>query len=190
MNDFIFFENLNSKNPLSTLWRNPHDIETHYENPLDDSLIPFSVNCYLMKKRHELIDNYNPSLKDCRWFSRKNQKKQRFFLKEINNACQKLWYPIMADSVEEACRFKFTNDTIAKNFLLSTNNKWLVNTNFFDPIWAIGRPITHGENKNPKLWRGNNLLGQILMNIRAELNGLPTKEYTYDKVTNYNNFLP
>lgn len=184
MSEFVFFENLNSKIPLSTYYRDPVAIH-QYEVDFND-VKPFACDDYILNKRLELIKSYDPTLMDK---ARGNSKEQKKFREGLQKFSQTVWSPIMVSVVENGYRRKFEIDRVAKEFLINTQGL-IVNVNLFDPIWAIGRPITHAEIKNPKLWKGNNLLGQVLMNTRNELLGLPKISYSHDKVNKYRNYWP
>ncbi len=63
---------------------------------------------------------------------------------------------------------KFQQDENLKFKLLETENSILVNADAFDPVWGIQKKITDLDIKNPHSWKGKNLLGFILMEIREE----------------------
>ncbi len=53
--------------------------------------------------------------------------------------------------------------------LLSTNNAVLAEANPQDQIWGIGIEKNDPRATNPRPWRGDNLLGQVLERVRKEL---------------------
>lgn len=53
-----------------------------------------------------------------------------------------------------------------KRFLIETKNKIIVEASPVDPIWGIGLAQDHKYAKNPQNWRGENLLGFALMEVR------------------------
>lgn len=70
---------------------------------------------------------------------------------------------------------KFTQNEDLKDFLLSTGDKVLVEASPYDKIWGIGmRESAEGIN-NPNNWKGTNLLGFAIMQVRdmlmQEING-------------------
>ena len=56
-----------------------------------------------------------------------------------------------------------------KSVLLSTGEKRLVEVNGKDTIWGIGLYANDPRILDEKQWRGQNLLGKVLMRVREEL---------------------
>lgn len=56
-----------------------------------------------------------------------------------------------------------------KKQILSTGNKMLVEASPSDRIWGIGMHQNHPDVENPSKWKGMNLLGKVLMEVREEL---------------------
>jgi ribA/ribD-fused uncharacterized protein len=64
---------------------------------------------------------------------------------------------------------KFGQDPDLRAFLLATGDRMLVEAAPRDRIWGIGMGANHEHATNPRLWRGQNLLGFALMEARARL---------------------
>ena len=67
--------------------------------------------------------------------------------------------------------YKFMDNEGLKLFLLSTRDKILVEASPYDTIWGIGmkeEPDCH----NIRLWKGENLLGFALMEVRGKLSNI------------------
>ena len=82
------------------------------------------------------------------------------------------------DSVWEQHRFsivvegnyaKFTQSASLNAFLSSTKKRILVEASPVDRIWGIGLAADDPHVENPLEWRGLNLLGFALMDVRARL---------------------
>ena len=56
-----------------------------------------------------------------------------------------------------------------RKILLSTGNKELVEVNGKDTVWGIGLYANDSRIHDPKQWKGQNLLGKVLMKVREEL---------------------
>lgn len=99
--------------------------------------------------------------------------------KKVRNFDQNLWDKAKYSIVLNGSYFKFTQNNDMRNFLLSTGNKVLVEASPLDTIWGIGLSENNEKAKDPNKWRGQNLLGFALMEVRDELR----KVYqNYDKV--------
>ncbi|GHU53896.1 hypothetical protein FACS1894200_14390 [Spirochaetia bacterium] len=64
---------------------------------------------------------------------------------------------------------KFTQDERLKEYLLSTKDKILVEASPYDIIWGIGLAEDDVKSKNPLAWKGLNLLGFALMEVRDQI---------------------
>ncbi|QKE72853.1 NADAR family protein [Arthrobacter citreus] len=63
---------------------------------------------------------------------------------------------------------KFSNLEL-KSQLLATGDKILVEASPFDKIWGIGIGENDKRAEDPKKWKGLNLLGKVLMEVRSKL---------------------
>ena len=64
---------------------------------------------------------------------------------------------------------KFQQNPSLKKFLLSTGNKVIVESSPVDSIWGVGLHMTNPDINNPTKWKGENLLGFALMEVREQL---------------------
>ena len=64
---------------------------------------------------------------------------------------------------------KFSQNRELREFLLSTGDSVLVEASPYDRIWGIQLSADTPEAQNPFRWRGENLLGFALMEVRDEL---------------------
>lgn len=76
--------------------------------------------------------------------------------------------------VVEANRAKFLQHPDLAHFLVSTGNRVLVEASPHDTIWGIGLAADDSRAGNPNLWKGLNLLGFALMEVRSELSRYET----------------
>lgn len=75
---------------------------------------------------------------------------------------------------------KFSQNQMLREMLLSTGNSVLVEASPYDNIWGIGLSGSFAEAKNPQKWRGENLLGFALMEVRDELRRVNQNELLCD----------
>ena len=64
---------------------------------------------------------------------------------------------------------KFSQNEHLKEKLINTGDALLVEASPLDKIWGIGMSIEHPDFNDPTKWKGTNLLGKALMEVRAQL---------------------
>ncbi|GAA4636501.1 hypothetical protein GCM10023196_086510 [Actinoallomurus vinaceus] len=64
---------------------------------------------------------------------------------------------------------KFGQQPALRDFLLGTGDRVLVEASPYDTVWGIGLSASQPEAARPSQWRGLNLLGFALMDVRAAL---------------------
>ena len=158
MTNFIYFWKPSDNNGFLGNW---------YESPFIKNGIHFINNeQYFMWGKQQLFDQTNVLLeKNILETSNPSViKKLGRFVKNFN---QTVWdtkkYEIMKIGLIE----KFSQNTELKKALLATNDSILVEASPYDTIWGIG---ISEEDAKTKKWRGDNLLGKALMDVRNILN--------------------
>lgn len=126
-------------------------------------------NCceqYMMAKKAELFgdDVVRGKIMSCR-----APFKMRHLGREVSGFDTKTWSAVCLGIVEEANYAKFSQNSKLRKYLLETGDATLVEASLFDKIWGIGITIKHDDFGNPSKWRGKNLLGKALMNVRSRL---------------------
>ncbi|HIQ16338.1 MAG TPA: NADAR family protein [Leucothrix sp.] len=89
--------------------------------------------------------------------------------RKVRNFDNKIWLDNRFEIVRKASYLKFSQNEPFKHFLLSTENKVLVEASPVDPIWGIGLSMDNRKAQNPNEWKGLNLLGFALMHAREEI---------------------
>lgn len=89
--------------------------------------------------------------------------------RKVKNFDPDIWNEHKYGIVKKGNFLKFSQNERFKEFLLSTDNKILVEASPYDTIWGIGMLETDPNAKNPAQWNGENLLGFALMEVRDEL---------------------
>lgn len=82
---------------------------------------------------------------------------------------ESLWEKNRIRIYKEHCYAKFSQNENLKMTLLNTHGKILVEASPTDAIWGIGMDKNTALTTPPNKWKGLNLLGQILTEIRIEL---------------------
>jgi len=83
------------------------------------------------------------------------------------------WSEHRIDIVTRGNRAKFRSTTKLRDALLDTGDRTLVEASPYDIIWGIGLRADHPDATVPSRWRGQNLLGQVLMAVRDEIRAAP-----------------
>ena len=89
--------------------------------------------------------------------------------REVRNFDQQVWERHRFDIVVEGNLGKFGQHEALKEFLLGTSDRILVEASPVDRIWGIGLAADNADAENPNLWKGLNLLGFALMEVRNRL---------------------
>lgn len=86
--------------------------------------------------------------------------------REVKNFDDMVWEQNRFKIVVEGNVLKFSQNQELKRFLLNTGDRVLVEASPVDRIWGIGLAADNLEVENPNVWRGLNLLGFALMEVR------------------------
>ncbi|MDG1333820.1 MAG: NADAR family protein [Crocinitomicaceae bacterium] len=76
------------------------------------------------------------------------------------------WDKSKYEIVVEGNRHKFEQNPSLMEFLINTGNRVLVEASPVDPIWGIGMAADNELANQPTRWKGENLLGFALMEVR------------------------
>jgi hypothetical protein len=79
------------------------------------------------------------------------------------------WSKVRFDVMYEVNFLKYNQNEDLKNKLLATGDKILVEVNPRDSIWGIAMDENNPDILDETKWKGQNLLGKVLMNVRSEL---------------------
>lgn len=102
-------------------------------------------------------------------------KKVKSLGREIKDYSDKVWDLHKYHIVKQANFLKFSQNEGLQTFLLDTEGKIIVEASPVDSIWGIGMAEDNPKINNPNEWKGSNLLGCILMEIRDEINYINNK---------------
>ncbi len=89
--------------------------------------------------------------------------------RQIRNFDAKAWDEQKYSIVKRGNYLKFSQNENLKHFLRLTGTKVLVEASPVDPVWGIGLAEDNAEAKDPAQWKGENLLGFALMEVRDQL---------------------
>lgn len=138
-----------------------------YESPFSQDGITYeTAEHYMMAEKANLFNDGEAFTKI---IEAKAPAKAKKLGREISSFDDQLWLKHRFDIVEKANFLKFSQNPELKEFLLNTKNRILVEASPVDPIWGIGIANDHPDVENPKRWKGLNLLGFALMQVRNQL---------------------
>jgi ribA/ribD-fused uncharacterized protein len=84
----------------------------------------------------------------------------------VKNFDPEIWDEHKFEFVCEGNFHKFSQHPVLREFLIKTGDRVIVEASPMDKIWGIGMKSDHPNIENPELWKGENLLGFALMEVR------------------------
>ena len=100
--------------------------------------------------------------------------------RKVRGFDQKVWDKLKYTIVLCGNWYKFSQNRYLREFLLSTGDSVLVEASPYDAIWGIRLAASSPEAQDPMRWRGQNLLGFALMEVRDELRRVTQNEMLCD----------
>lgn len=101
------------------------------------------------------------------------QEKSPYRIKALGRQVQHyndtVWSAVRFSVVQAGNQHKFLQNPTLATILLNTATALLAEASATDLIWGIGLASDDPRAQSPKTWRGQNLLGQALMSVRAWL---------------------
>lgn len=101
----------------------------------------------------------------------KNLRKIKDLGRQVKPFIENTWNVYRWNVVYMANKYKFTQNEKLKQALLNTKETTLVEASPYDKIWGIGLSEKDLQASNRSTWKGQNLLGEILTELRIELSG-------------------
>ena len=99
----------------------------------------------------------------------KEPREQKKMGREVKGYNQKIWDENKFNIVCNATMLKFTQNPRLLSMLLETGNKILVEASPLDEIWGIKMAENDEGVDDPVNWKGENLLGYALVNVREHI---------------------
>lgn len=92
--------------------------------------------------------------------------------RKVKNFEEKKWETYRELIVYNGNLSKFRQSENLKQLLLSTGTSIIAEASPYDKIWGIGLSESNSSASDPTKWKGLNLLGKALMNVRKTLSGV------------------
>ena len=89
--------------------------------------------------------------------------------REVLNYEEEIWAKLRQRMMRRGLRAKFQQNPALLEQLFSTENALLVECSPYDRVWGVGLSVDDPAVRDPHKWRGENLLGTTLMQVRDDL---------------------
>jgi ribA/ribD-fused uncharacterized protein len=93
-------------------------------------------------------------------------KEAKAFGRKVQNFDEEVWKSHSSQIVVKANLAKFSAHPDFAQFLIATSPKVLVEASMWDRVWGIGMTAKAKGADAPRMWKGKNLLGFALMEVR------------------------
>lgn len=138
-----------------------------YDAPFEaGGVIYKTAEHYMMAKKAQLFGDIDIATKVIAAAHPRDAKKLGRNIREFN---EKIWTEHKFGIVIDGNVAKFGQHPELKKFLLDTGDKVLVEASPTDRIWGVGLAADDPAVENLNLWKGLNLLGFALMEVREQL---------------------
>lgn len=165
--DFVFFW---KHNPARKGYIGKECLSQWYKAPMEiDGRIYNCVEQYLMAEKARVFKNYEV---ESEIMKESSQMKIKRLGRKVKNYDNKVWAKIRQKVAIKGNMAKFTQNPALMAFMLSTGNKILVEASPRDTIWGIGLEESSPDALIPARWKGSNLLGFALMEVRERISQL------------------
>lgn len=89
--------------------------------------------------------------------------------RQVKNYDEVKWWYERYQAMLDGLRYKYTQNKVLNDYLLSTSDLVLVEASPYDRIWGTGVGKNNPNWEDPNAWQGTNYLGFALMELRDEL---------------------
>ncbi len=131
-----------------------------------DSISYLTAEHYMMAEKARLFED-EETLKKI--LTASHPKTAKSLGRKVKNFDQEKWSASCFSIVVTGNEAKFSQNDDMKSFLLNTKSSIIVEASPTDRIWGIGLSQKSPAVNDPRCWRGRNLLGYALMEVRARL---------------------
>jgi ribA/ribD-fused uncharacterized protein len=131
-----------------------------------DDVLYKTAEHWMMAKKAELFHDFEAFERIIKVNSPAEAKK---IGREVKNYEENLWLENRFEIVKKGNFHKFRQNLALREFLVNTKDRIIVEASPVDAIWGVGLAPDNPQITNPKDWKGLNLLGFALMEVRDEL---------------------
>ena len=152
----VFF--YGNKDPFSNFFRTPFTY--------DGQTFQSSEQCFMYQKAKFFCDNDNAA----RIVNETNPAAAKALGRKVRNFKDSVWLGHRKKFMTDANLEKFRQNPALAAVLLATGDKRLAEASPRDRIWGIGMGVSNPKINDRAAWKGLNLLGQVLEDVRVILN--------------------
>lgn len=121
---------------------------------------------YMMAEKARL---FNDGEMEAAIMNARHPKEMKAYGRAVKSFDNEIWEQNCYEIVKRGNLAKFSQNLQLGNYLKSTKNRILVEASPLDRIWGIGMGDNDPHVENPLKWRGRNLLGFALTEVRDQL---------------------
>jgi ribA/ribD-fused uncharacterized protein len=121
---------------------------------------------FMMAKKAEYFDDQDALSKILKT---NDPAEQKAIGRTVKNFDKEAWDAVSRGYVYQGNIAKFKQNEDLKKYLLSTEDKELVEASPYDKIWGIGLSTSNPDRFDKSKWKGTNWLGETLMKVRSDL---------------------
>ncbi|XP_064635250.1 uncharacterized protein LOC135492621 isoform X2 [Lineus longissimus] len=158
---------MNSQEKYTLFFGKDSPFSQHY--PCNFKIGSVTYNCaeqYMMHQKAVVFGDQDMAKKILATTDPKQQKK---YGRKVQNFIKDVWNQKSLEVVKEASMAKFSQDALLSQALRDTEGTVLVECSPRDRLWGIGLGKNNPKAHVKKNWRGKNLLGYVLTEVRDAL---------------------
>lgn len=160
---------MTDKERFTFFWQKDSPFSQWYPSPFEVDGHTFGcAEQYMMYRKANLFGDEATAQ---RILATPDPRAQKALGRQVQGFSEAVWVREREAIVRTGNRAKFTQNPPLRAALLATAGTTLVESSPYDRIWGIGLSADHPAATDPAKWRGLNLLGKILTELRDELAG-------------------
>jgi len=167
-NGYIAFWGKNKEFGFLSNWYRSNMIYRTYNNELE-IISEIEFNCVEQWIMYQKAILFNDLTIASKILETKEPRIQKQLGRSINNFNEDIWNKHKYKILYDGLKLKFEQNDKLHNLLRNTENKILIEASPYDSIYGVGMSANDPNISNPQKWKGLNMLGRALMDIRKNL---------------------
>lgn len=164
--EYLFFFGSKSKTSNPAIINKSCFSQWYYSNFKIDNIQYLTSEHYMMAEKARLFKDYRI---ESEILNTKSPAIAKSLGRKVKNFDYYTWLKYCLDVVITGNLAKFSQNPKLAKYLLSTEQKILVEASPYDKLWGIGLSENSSGVDNPLNWQGRNFLGFALMEVRKKL---------------------